>query len=308
MSDPQMVQIQVDQPGERLDHYLTTTISSLSRSQIKKLISHENVLVNSRPTKAGTLLQMGDVISVQMPPEAQDVLTPEPIPLQIVYEDAQLIVINKASGIVVHPAYGHAAGTLVNGLIAAYPDLLQMNQVEQEATYRPGIVHRLDQDTSGLLVVARTVVALNHLRRQFKAHTVKKTYLVLVHGHPQSPEGVIDVPLGRHPRYRQRFTARPEGKPARTHYRVREHFEDYTLLEIGLETGRTHQIRVHLAWLKCPVVGDTVYGRKRNGLGLSRQFLHAWRLSLDHPVKDHRLSFEAPLPDELALILTRLSE
>jgi 23S rRNA pseudouridine1911/1915/1917 synthase len=307
MSNSNMVQIEVHQSGERLDHYLTLMIPHLSRSQIKKLISRKDVLVSGEPTKAGAILQAGNVVSVQMPPELPTRLLPEAIPFQVVYEDDQIIVVNKAAGVVVHPAHGHSTGTLVNGLIAAYPDLQQMTQVDSEATFRPGIVHRLDQDTSGLLVIARTPPALDHLRQQFKARSVEKTYLVLVDGHPAAPEGVIDVPVGRNPKYRQRFAAHPEGKPARTHYQVRETFADYSLLEVGLETGRTHQIRVHLTWLNCPVVGDTVYGRRRNKSGLSRQFLHAWRLFLDHPADERRMAFEAPLPDDLAVFLTQLS-
>jgi 23S rRNA pseudouridine1911/1915/1917 synthase len=157
------------------------------------------------------------------------------------------------------------------------------------------------------MVVARTPLALQHLRKQFKARSVEKTYLALVDGHPAAPEGIIEAPLGRHPRHRQKFAVRPAGKPARTHYRLKISFADYSLLEIGLETGRTHQIRVHLAWLKCPVVGDTVYGHRRNKLGLSRQFLHAWRLSFKHPRTGEQLDFEAPLPDDLLQVLSILS-
>jgi 23S rRNA pseudouridine1911/1915/1917 synthase len=181
-----------------------------------------------------------------------------------------------------------------------------MVEIEAEAANRPGLVHRLDRDTSGLMVVARTPAALGHLRRQFKARTVKKTYLALVFGRPDAPKGIIDVPLGRDPRQRQKFAPRPDGKPARTHYRLCEAFGQYSLLEIDLETGRTHQIRVHLAWLGCPVVGDTIYGRKKNSLGLNRQFLHAWRLRFEHPCTGKLLQLEAPLPESLQSALNRL--
>ncbi|MCB0193357.1 MAG: RluA family pseudouridine synthase, partial [Anaerolineae bacterium] len=221
-------------------------------------------------------------------------------------EDADLIVVNKPAGLVVHPAQGHHSGTLVNALLARYPELIEIAAHNTGSAKRPGIVHRLDQDTSGLIVVARTLEALQHLQKQFKARTVEKIYLALVHGHPETPEGVIDVPLGRDPRHRQKFAPRSDGKSARTRFRVLESFDEYSLLEIGLETGRTHQIRVHLAWLGCPVVGDTVYGRRRNRLGLKRHFLHAWRLCFQHPRTDEPLQFEAALDEELQGILANL--
>jgi 23S rRNA pseudouridine1911/1915/1917 synthase len=286
---------------------LAHTIPHLTRSQIKKLIQQNEVLVNGHPAKPGSIVQTGEMISLTLPAPPAESVTPQPMTLKIVYEDETLIVVNKDAGIVVHPAHGHNQDTLVNGLLAAFPDLSAMTSAEPEAGLRPGIVHRLDQDTSGLIVVARTPQALQNLRRQFKARTVEKIYLALVHGHPVAPEGIIDAPLGRHPRHRQKFAVRPDGKSARTRYRLKSSFADYSLLEIALETGRTHQIRVHLAWLKCPVVGDNVYGRKRNELGLSRQFLHAWRLSFKHPRTAEQLDFEAPLPDDLRQVLSTLS-
>jgi 23S rRNA pseudouridine1911/1915/1917 synthase len=181
-------------------------------------------------------------------------------------------------------------------------------QADPATAERPGLVHRLDQDTSGLIVVARTSAALRHLRQQFKSRQVEKIYLALVFGRPEAPQGLIDVPLGRDPHHRQKIAPRPDGKPARTHFRVMEEFNEYSLLQIGLETGRTHQIRVHLAWLKCPVVGDTVYGRKKNPLGLERQFLHAWRLRFQHPRTGEPLDLEAPLAEELQLTLAQLRQ
>lgn len=306
MSPPRIVHLQVDEVAPRLDQYLAKELPQFSRSQIKKLIQQEQVLISGQPAKPGAPVQPGSLVTLHLPPPKPDTPRPESIPLDIIFEDDDLIVINKPAGMVVHPAHGHNAGTLVNALLARYPDLAAMTQVDSHAAERPGIVHRLDRDTSGLIIVARTPTALHHLRRQFKARTVEKSYLALVFGRPQAPEGVIEVPLGRDPRHRQKFAPRPDGKPARTRYRVAQRFDGYSLLEIGLETGRTHQIRVHLAWLKCPVVGDTVYGRKKNALGLTRQFLHAWRLGFQHPRTEQPLQLEAPLEEDLQAVLDRL--
>lgn len=306
MSAEREIHLQADRSAPRLDHYLAQEFPDLSRSQLKKLIQQNKVLIANRPVKPNSAVQPGDLITLQLPSAATDIPSAENIPLDIVFDDADLIVVNKPAGLVVHPAQGHTSGTLVNALLARYPDLAEMTQPGAEATSRPGIVHRLDQDTSGLIVIARTPDALRQLQRQFKARTVDKIYLALVYGQPEAPEGVIDVPLGRDQRHRQKFAPRPDGKPARTHFKVLEFYVDYSLLEIGLETGRTHQIRVHLAWLGCPVVGDTVYGRRRNRLGLDRHFLHAWRLSFRHPRTNEPVQFEAPLDDPLQTILNDL--
>jgi 23S rRNA pseudouridine1911/1915/1917 synthase len=313
MTPEQTIQIQVDRPAARLDQFLAEAIPDLSRSQIQKLIRQGCVLLLTSPankakpiTRPSTSIQPGETITVHLPIPQPKALQPETIPLDIIFEDVDLVVLNKPAGMVVHPAHGHTAGTLVNALLAQYPDLAAMIEADTDAVDRPGIVHRLDRDTSGLMIVARTPEALRHLRRQFKARTVEKVYLALVFGRPEAPEGVIDVPLGRAPRHRQKFAPRPDGKPARTHYRLRADFGQYSLLEIGLETGRTHQIRVHLAWLKCPVVGDSVYGRKKNLLGLKRQFLHAWRLQFEHPRSGKPLELEAPLASDLQAVLDGL--
>ncbi|MCB0163748.1 MAG: RluA family pseudouridine synthase [Anaerolineae bacterium] len=300
------IHLQADRPAPRLDHFLAQEFPDLSRSQLKKLIQQNKVLVANRPVKPNSAVQPGDLITLQLPAIATDLPSPENIPLDIVFEDTDLIVVNKPAGLVVHPGHGHTGGTLVNALLARYPDLAEMTQPGAESNTRPGIVHRLDQDTSGLIVIARTPEALRQLQRQFKARTVEKTYLALVHGQPEAPEGVIDVPLGRDPRHRQKFAPLADGKPARTHFKILEFYVDYSLLEIGLETGRTHQIRVHLAWLGCPVVGDTVYGRRRNRLGLDRHFLHAWQLSFRHPRTNELLQFEAPLDEALQAVLDDL--
>ena len=306
MPPVQVIHLQVDQAGSRLDQYLANKNPHLSRSKIKKLIQQGLVRVANQPAKPSMSVEPGDVITLHLPVDDQETLRPEVIPLDVVFEDQDLIVVNKPAGMVVHPAHGHIDGTLVNALLARYPELAAMTQVDIDSVQRPGIVHRLDRDTSGLIVVARTPAALQNLRRQFKARAVEKTYLALVFGTPEAPQGVIDVPLGRDLRHRQKFAPRADGKPARTHYRVIETFKGYSLLEIGLETGRTHQIRVHLAWLKCPVVGDTVYGRKKNALGVKRQFLHAWRLAFKHPRTGELLHFEASLHNDLQAILDNL--
>ncbi|MFC1975155.1 RluA family pseudouridine synthase [Chloroflexota bacterium] len=314
MPPEQVFRVQVDQPVARVDQFLADTIPNLSRSQIQKLIRQGNVRLSTPPNnidqpvkRPSTTVQSGSVVTVQLPtPQAKE-LQPETIPLDIVCEDDDLVVVNKPAGLVVHPAHGHTSGTLVNALLARYPDLAAMAETDAGSADRPGLAHRLDRETSGLMIVARTPQALQHLRQQFKARTVEKTYLALVFGCPEAPEGVIDVPLGRDLRHRQKFAPRPDGKPARTHYRVHTDFGLYSLLEIGLETGRTHQIRVHLAWLKCPVVGDTVYGRKKNPLGLKRQFLHAWRLGFEHPRSGEVVQLEAPLAGDLRAVLDRLN-
>lgn len=314
MPQDRIVRIQVDRPASRLDQLLAESLPDLSRSQIQKLIRQGRVVLSTLPgnrpnrvARPGTGVHPGDVITLTLPPREPDSPRPQQIPLDVVFEDEHLVVLNKPAGMVVHPAAGHKGNTLVNALLARYPDLAALAGFNPASTERPGIVHRLDRDTSGLIIVARTPAALQHLQKQFKARTVKKTYLALVVGRPAAAKGIIDVPLGRDPRHRQKFAPRPDGKPARTRYRLRQDFGRYSLLEIGLETGRTHQIRVHLAWLGCPVAGDTVYGRKKTHLGLKRHFLHAWRLQFVHPASNRVLRLEAPLDETLQNILRGLA-
>jgi 23S rRNA pseudouridine1911/1915/1917 synthase len=306
MASEQLIHLEVDQPGLRLDQYLVQNFPDLSRTQLKKLIQQGKVLVSGQPAKPSLPVQPGEQVTLSLPAPESGVLQPEAVPLDLVFEDEDLVVINKPAGMVVHPAHGHTSGTLVNALLARYPELKDMADVDSDTTGRPGIVHRLDQDTSGLIIVARTPEALQGLRRQFKSRQVDKIYLALVFGQPEAPEGIIEVPLGRDPRHRQRMAPLAEGKSARTRYRVLEAYNGFSLLEIGLETGRTHQIRVHLAWLKCPVVGDTIYGRKKNPLGLKRQFLHAWQLRFPHPRTGEELHLEAPLAADLQAVVDQL--
>lgn len=304
---PKIIRFDVEESPIRLDQFLVKMLPELSRSQIKKLIQRQDVKLGEQPVKPGALVQHGDRVSVQLPAPPPTALRPQALPLDVVFEDDDVLVVNKAAGMVVHPAQGHAGGTLVNALLARYPDLQTMTRIDRDSVWRPGVVHRLDQDTSGLMVLARTPDALQNLQRQFKQRTVEKTYLALVFGQPPAAEGIVDVPLGRDPANRQKFAPRAGGKTARTHYRVQTTFDRYSLLVIGLETGRTHQIRVHLAWLKCPVVGDTVYGRKKNPLLLKRQFLHAWKLAFRHPRTDEPVAFEVALPPDLAAVLRQLN-
>ncbi len=303
-----VVHLQVDVAGERLDRYLARLLPGLSRSQVQRLIREAKVILNGEATKSSTLVEPGMRVVVHIPPAPSEEVVPQCIPLDVIYEDDALLVVNKPAGMMVHPAPGRYQGTLVNALLARYPDLAVGD------TGRPGIVHRLDRDTSGLMVVAKTEEALRHLRRQFESRQVEKTYLALVHGQPPAPEGIIEAPLGRDPRQRQRMAVMSGGRVARTRYRVLEALGDYSLLEVHPETGRTHQIRVHLAWLGMPVAGDRVYGRERSArrvekdLSLERQFLHARRLSFEHPGRKIKVDVEAPLPPDLEQVIRTLQK
>jgi 23S rRNA pseudouridine1911/1915/1917 synthase len=244
---------------------------------------------------------VGDQIVVHIPLEPPEAVVPEDIPLDIIYEDDALLVVNKPAGMVVHPALGHPSGTLVNALLAHCPQVAQVGGPD-----RAGIVHRLDKDTSGLILVAKDEESRAALQRQFKRRRVVKTYLALVEDQVQPKEGVIEAPVGRDKRQRKKMAVVRRGRPARTTYRALEYFPRHTLLEVRPHTGRTHQVRVHLAWLGYPIVGDGVYGHRRQRLLKSRHFLHATRLRFTHPVTGEEVEFEAPLPPELANILQRL--
>jgi 23S rRNA pseudouridine1911/1915/1917 synthase len=285
---------------QRLDRYLAQALPGVSRSHLQRLIRQGLVSLDGRAARPSTLVEPGMRVTVQLPSPPTPGIAPEPIALDIVYEDDDLLVVDKPAGMVVHPAAGHPSGTLVNALLAHCPAL----SVGEQG--RPGIVHRLDRDTSGLIVVAKTTRALEHLRRQFKSRQVQKTYLALVHGHPPAAEGVIEAPVGRDPHHRQRMAVLAGGRPARTHFRRLAELGDHCLVSLRLETGRTHQIRVHLAWLGIPVVGDRIYGERRNELGAPRQLLHAWRLSFDRPGGRGTIELTAPLPADLQGILSRL--
>ena len=298
--------------GARLDAYLATLIEHWSRARLQRRIEAEDVLVNGKPSKASYKLREHDELEVELTAPTTAAFTPEAIPVDIVYEDATLVVVNKPAGLVVHPAAGIHSGTLANALAYHFQQLPGSG-----AGVRPGIVHRLDRDTSGLLVVAKTEAALEHLSDQFRDRTVFKSYAALVHGRVSAGSGRIDQPLARDPTNRTRMAVVRGGRSALSLYRVRQRFDRFTLLDVELKTGRTHQIRVHLAWLKHPVVGDETYGAGRDNTiqdaklravvrNLGRHFLHAEKLAFTHPETGQRVEFNSPLPPELAGLLTEL--
>ncbi len=289
--------------GLRLDSYLSRLVGEHSRAEWQRLIEAGLVRRNGRPAKAADRVEAGDRVVVE--PLAQQVLAEaDPsIPLDVLYEDDALIVLNKPAGLVVHPAPGHESGTLVNGLLARFPELRDPSGAE-----RPGIIHRLDKDTSGLLVVGRTPAAVAAVQRQMQAGAVVKRYWLLVVGNLAAGEGLIDAPIGRDPRNRQRMAVRPDGRPSKTRFRVAERFPGYTLVDAELGSGRTHQLRVHLAYVGHPVAADRVYGSGRRPPGLGRQFVHAYHLELRSPVSGRPLAFDCPLPPDLAEPLDALRE
>jgi 23S rRNA pseudouridine1911/1915/1917 synthase len=286
---------------KRLDVFLTEVQADITRSTIKKLIETERVTVNGAPAKAHYKLKEGDHVEVEVPdPEPLEV-KPEPIPLNIVYEDASLIVIDKPPGMVVHPAPGHSGGTLVNALLHHCKDLAGIGGVE-----RPGIVHRLDKDTSGLIVAAKTDACMQSLTRQFKERDIHKVYLALTKGTFESKTGVIDVPIGRHKTHRKKMsTHTSSGREAQTRYEVLRQLDGFAYVQLFPKTGRTHQLRVHLASIGHPILGDRLYGGTL-GPGLpqiARQALHAHRLELTHPVTGNLLQLESPLPSDMEALL-----
>jgi 23S rRNA pseudouridine1911/1915/1917 synthase len=294
--EPENRIFRVAEPAIRLDRYLAKQWSDLSRSRLQTLIEEGYILVNGRGAKASQRLNIGDEIHVSLPPPQPVSLSAEPVPVSIVYEDGDVIVVDKPPGLAVHPAPGHTSQTLVNALLAHCPDLASFG----DAT-RPGVVHRLDKDTSGLIIVAKNSFAQQHLINQFKARLIAKGYLVLVRGKLTPARGVIEAPVGRDPSNRKRMGVVSGGKQARTSYRVKEYIGDCTLLEVTTETGRTHQIRVHLAAIGCPVIGDPVYGVK--SAYLKRQFVHAYRLGFRLPASGEYREFTCQLPSDLKLAL-----
>ena len=304
--------VALEDAGVRLDAYLATQIEGWSRARLQRLIESEDVLVNGKPAKPSYKLRENDELEVELIAPAASSFAPEAIPLDIVYEDETLVVVNKPAGLVVHPAAGIHSGTLANALAYHFQQL-----PDSGAGVRPGIVHRLDRDTSGLMVVAKTEAALEHLSDQFRDRSVYKSYVALVHGRVSTDSGKIDQPLARDRANRTRMAVVRGGRSALSLYRVRQRFERFTLLDVELKTGRTHQIRVHLAWLKHPVVGDETYGAGRDNTilnarlrahvrNLGRHFLHAEKLAFTHPLRGTRVEFSSPLPAELAELLSIL--
>jgi len=297
------ISLQVEEQGERLDRYLTEQLTDLSRSRIQQLIEQGQVQLNGKVcTSKKTTVKLGDRISLEIPPAEPLELAAQNIPLDILYEDDQLLILNKPAGLVVHPAPGHPDGTLVNAILAHCPNLPGIGGVQ-----RPGIVHRLDKDTTGVIAIAKTEFAHQHLQAQLKAKTAQREYLGVVYGVPKTENGTIDLPIGRHPVDRKKMAVvLPEkgGRPATTHWRILERLGNYTLMHFQLETGRTHQIRVHSSHIGHPIVGDPIYSSGRSvGVNLPGQALHAWRLRLQHPVSEQWIEVTAPIPQTFKTLL-----
>ena len=287
--------------GIRLDVGVTEVLGK-SRSSVQELIAQECVKVNGTLKKANYKVHLGDQVEVKFPILRESTAEPENIPLEILYEDEDVLVVNKRQGMVVHPAPGAWTGTMVNALLYHCHNLSGINGV-----LRPGIVHRIDKDTSGILVVAKNDMAHQGLAAQLKAHTMDRKYLALVHGVVLEPSGTVDAPIGRDPSDRKRMAVVfQHAKPAVTHYTVLERFSETTYLEVRLETGRTHQIRVHMVYVKHPVLGDPVYGTRKNKFGLNGQMLHAAHLGFEHPRSGKWMEFDAPVPKMFAIILEKL--
>ena len=286
-------------PNVRLDKYLTEVLPQFSRVYLQRLIRQGHVLINGQMAKASQNLRKSDRITVELPPLPGCPLA-EPIPLVIVYEDQDILVVDKPAGLTVHPAPGHPSHTLVNAILAHCPGLAASNEL-----MRPGIVHRLDKDTSGLIVIAKTDFAREYVAAQFKSRTVTKRYLVLVQGRLSPEQGVIEAPIGRDPHRRRRMAIVEAGKQAVTQYRVQKYLDGYTLVEVSPLTGRTHQIRIHLSAIGCPVVGDPIYGVK--SAHLDRQFVHAYCLGFRLPSTKQYQEFTSPLPADLEQALEHLA-
>ena len=299
--------LSADEPGQRLDKFLLAQLPGYSRAQAQALIRSGCVLVDGAARKTGYKFKGGEQVQVRIPAREERSVEPEDIPLDIVYEDAQLAVINKAAGMVTHPGPGNESGTLVNALLARYPELADMMD-DPQTQDRLGIVHRLDRGTSGLLVAARDKPSLLALMRQFQERSVDKVYLALLERRPKSNTGLIDAPIARDPRQRKRMAVQRGGKPAQTEFEVLDDdFQgDRALVRLKLLTGRTHQIRVHMAFIGCPLVGDTVYGRRKQRVRLKRQFLHARELTFEHPVTGERMDFVSELPVGLRAVMDKL--
>lgn len=296
--------ITAGESGARLDSFLAQEFPQYTRSYLKQLIGEGNVFLNGQAVKASAKVKGGDEIMLHIPELWETAILPEDIPLDIVYQDADIAIVNKAQGMVTHPAVGNYTGTLVNALLYHLKDLSGIN-----GELRPGIVHRLDKDTSGLLVIAKNDDAHRSLSAQIGAKTARRVYLALVYGNIKTDEGVIVTQLGRDPRDRKKMAVvRSGGREAVTQYKVLARYDGYTLVECTLKTGRTHQIRVHLKHLGFPVVGDPVYTRRKDKFGLQGQLLHAYKLGLQHPRTGEQMEFSAPLPDYFERVLSSLKK
>ena len=293
--------ISADKSGVRLDLYVCRSCEGLSRSFVQKLIEDGHVSINGELGKPSRKVKIGDVILVHVPPpEPSPELVPEDLPLAIIYEDGDILVVNKPAGLTVYPAPGHPRHTLMNAILAHCPEITRI-----EGSVRPGVVHRLDKDTSGVMVIAKNKASQLNLASQIKGHRMLKKYLVLVKGSPSPEQGVIEAPISRHPKDRKRMAVVEGGRASRTLYRVTRRFNGYSLVEATLQTGRTHQIRVHFSHKGWPVVGDAVYGVRVDWL--SRQFVHAWTLGFKLPSNGRYVEFQAEPPADLREALEAVS-
>jgi len=290
---------------ERLDLFLVSKNPELTRTRIQRLIEAGCVLINGKvPAKTGVKLEDGNKVELTIPEPVTTELVAEDIPLDIIYEDEHVLVINKPAGMVVHPSIGHTTGTLVHAALAHAPN---MEGISGEG--RPGVIHRLDKDTSGIILMAKDDRTLHYLQDQFKKRNVDKVYIALVDRHPPTPEGIVDAPIGRDPSHRQRMAivSAEKGRQAVSEYKTLRRYLQHTLLEVHPRTGRTHQIRLHCSFIGCPIVADTIYGYRKPSLSLNRHFLHAMRLTVILPGESVARTFEAPLPDDLTNVLEKLS-
>ena len=294
--------VEKNDENKRLDAYVSQINNKITRTAAQRLIEENHILVNSKQQKVSYKVKMGDIITIEQPTPKEIELKAENIPIDIIYEDDNIIVVNKPKGMVVHPANGNPNGTLVNAIMAICKDSLSGIGGE----IRPGIVHRLDKDTSGLLIIAKNDEAHVNMSEQIKNHEVKKTYIALVRGVIKENEATIDMPIGRSQSDRKKMAVNKNGKNAVTHIKVLKRYEKYTLLEINIETGRTHQIRVHLSHIGYPIVGDYTYSNGKNEFGIIGQCLHAKRLEFKHPITQKEMKLEAPLPKYFEEILKKL--
>ncbi len=303
MCERRTVTVEEENAGLRIDRFLDSAFSEYTRSRIQKLIEDGCVLLDEKPVKASYKVKIGDVIVFAVPDLKEPDILPEEIPLSIIYEDDDMLVVNKPQGMVVHPAAGNYTGTLVNALLAYCGDSLSGINGER----RPGILHRIDKDTSGLLMVAKNDMAHQGLAAQIKEHSLTRAYRALVHGGFSEESGTINLPIGRHPVDRKKMAVTYQNsRAAVTHYKVLERFGAYTLVECRLETGRTHQIRVHMSHQGHPIVGDPVYGVKKEVFSLKGQLLHAYQIGFIHPRTGDYLEFSSPIPEYFEKILKRL--
>ncbi|MCP4139215.1 MAG: RluA family pseudouridine synthase [Chloroflexi bacterium] len=303
--DDQIIKLEyTDKKEARLDHFLVKELPDYTRTRLQNLIAKEMVTVNGNIAKKnGLKLSQGAKIILRIPAAQETELIPENIPLDIIFENSDVLVINKAADMVVHPSAGHATGTLVHAALAHAPEMEGIG-----GEIRPGVVHRLDKDTSGIIIMAKNDKAMQWLQEQFMARSVKKSYLALVDGAPPTPIGRVEAPVGRDPAHRKKMAIAKlgKGREAISEYKTLESFEDHTLLEVSILTGRTHQIRLHCAFVGAPVAGDTLYGRRKQKVKVPRQFLHAARLTIILPKEKEARTFEAPLPEELENVLAEL--